>query len=161
MTLAYICAGQCVLAEAACYRLERTLVGYFVPHRGRGGKVSEQCRRVNETRSVVTHTYQRYHPVQAVEPHRRIDDCSAEVSLWIMVPANVYRFLHQAHIRSPSFTKSKACHDYESSECETARQHKVAGVACYRPRVDADGVGASNHPIRPSLQLNQRLNVID
>ena len=24
------------------------------------------------------------------------------------------------------------CHYDESSECETARQHKVAGVACYR-----------------------------
>ena len=46
-----------------------------------------------------------------------------------------------------SLRQSQACvSQYDaSSECATARQHKVAEVAYYRPREDIDGVRRTTH----------------
>ena len=45
-----------------------------------------------------------------------------------------------AAVKVNGFEVLEACHEYESSEYEIARQHEVAEVACYRPREDTDGV---------------------
>ena len=65
------------------------------------------------------------------------------VQLWTVRSHLVHQCFHNVGVKpSPEYRlateeevglSTKACHDYESSECASARQHKVADVACYRP----------------------------